>query len=69
MCEFIHILQPVRLSMAPTKKMQNQLLEEVILSYNVANANENPKNVSENQFLSAGNSIDKDKMDIIIKSW
>jgi len=49
--------------------MQNQLLEEDFLLHNVANANKNPKNVSENWFLFIGNSIDKDKIDIIIKGW
>ena len=49
--------------------MQNQSLEKNFLLYNVANANKNPKNVSENRLLSTSNSIDKDKTDITIKGW
>ena len=55
--------------MTPIKEMQNQLLEEDFLLYNIANANKNPKNVSKNRFLFIGNSINKDKMDITIKGW
>jgi len=47
--------------------MQNQSLEEDFLLYNVANANKNLKNVSENWFLFISNSIDKDKIDMTIK--